>query len=124
MTMLAAMSGWFAPGIIVALSVVAAAATTWLTWREKSPEKPKEAPAPVDHGEAAFDAVAGACKLEEDDRVVVRALAAAHGEIKPIALLISSHAFDTARKRLPVEASPDLRLAARVLRERLYGVRG
>lgn len=119
---LAAISGWTIPIAIVALSLLAAAATSWMAWRPRAgrieaPLVIAPAMAPV---EQAFDAVARASGLDDEDRALVRALAGAHGEAQPVALLISSHAFDTARRRLPPSATVEVRRAAGQLRARLF----
>lgn len=119
---LAATSGWTIPIAIVALSLLAAAATSWMAWRPRSgraeaPPVIAPAIAPI---EQAFDAVARASGLDDEDRALVRALAGAHGEAQPVALLISPHAFDTARRRLPPSATVEVRRAAGQLRARLF----
>jgi hypothetical protein len=115
---------WLGPGGIIAASIVVAMAATWLTWRNRAPEERVIArTATVDLGEQAFVQLASACGLTDEDRAVVRALARAHGEAAPAALLISGDAFDAARQRLPRTATADLRLGARTLRERLFGGR-
>ncbi|MBL0921986.1 MAG: hypothetical protein IBJ10_07640 [Phycisphaerales bacterium] len=121
MIVLAALGAWTAPLVIVALSLIVSAGATWAAWRRKAePPRPVLVAPPISPVEAAFDAVARASGLGDEDRAVVRALAGAHGDAHPVALLISSHAFDTARRRLPPTAPVELRRAAGAIRTRLF----
>ncbi len=119
---LAAISGWTAPIVIVALSILVAGLTSWFAWRAKAPRRTTPLVLAPAHEplEAAFDAVARASGLGDEDRALIRALAGAHGEAQPVALLISSHAFDTARRRFGPNATSEVRRAASALRSRLF----
>lgn len=72
--------------------------------------------------ERAFRALARAARIPSRQRVMARALAKAHGEAPPVALLLSDHALTRAASRIELKPkSPGDRLLRRVLSDRGIG---
>ncbi len=79
----------------VATALLAAVLVVWALWMKRRAKPPAD---------AAFDALARRLGLGKKDREVVRVLAAAHGEAKPIALLVSDSALHTALAEMEAQA--------------------